>query len=219
MEQQRRNATMPEVDGRAPLVRDESDAEVRQRELREQVQQQHPSPRYILPAIHPSPRRFTGKVAKGVEAVKRVFTAPRPKAFALQFDRHAVLIDISDDMLTDEEIRDLQERAKQDEVRVVPVPGCDVRVIREGREVYARCGRVLNKNGVLQVRLWARQIRDKAMLRGEPITEPLSLADLSECWQPRPPAQPAPPPTRSPPKETGSNIHAIPELSRGRWGV
>src|SRR6266545_2636747 len=105
VEQQRRNATMPEVDGRAPLVRDESDAEVRQRELREQVQQQHPSPRYILPAIHPSPRRFTGKVAKGVEAVKRVFTAPRPKAFALQFDRHAVLIDISDDMLTDEEIR------------------------------------------------------------------------------------------------------------------
>ncbi len=149
----------------------------------------------------------------------RVFTAP--KAFALQFDRHAVLIDISDDMLTADELCMLQEKAAASEVRVVPVPACDVRLIREGRAAYARCGRQLNKDGVLQLRVWARQIRDKAMLRGVTLSEPLSLADLSECWQPpRSPAQPTPPPppTRAPMQQPGSNIDGIPELSRGRWG-
>ncbi len=219
VEQQRRNANLPEVDGRAPLVRDETDGEKQKRELRERADTSQPPP--LHSPGHPSfAKRVTGKVAKGVEAVKRVFTAPRPKAFALQFNRHAVLIDISDDMLTDEEIRALQEKAAASEVRVVPLPACDVRLIREGRAVYARCGRALNKDGVLQLRLWARQIRDRAMMRGEPISEPLSLADLSECWQPpRSPAQPkAPPPTRPPQKQVGSNIDGIPELSRGRWG-
>jgi hypothetical protein len=220
VEQQRRNATIPEADDRAPLVRDEDEAEIRKRERLEQAQAQVQAPA-ISPG-HPSlAEQITGAAQKVGNAIKKVFVAPRPKAYAMQFDRQAILIHISDDMLTDEEIRELQERAKHDQIRVVAIPPNDILFVKEARSLNARLGLPpLTKDSMWQLRTWARQVRNRALLRGEPIQEPLTLADLRDCWQPpRPPTQPTQPPrTRPPQKQHGSNIEGIRELAHGRWG-
>jgi hypothetical protein len=156
MQDQRRGALMPEEGGYAPLVRDETDVEIRNRERLEQTE---PS----LPLGQPSvAEKLTGAVQKVGNTIKKAFVAPR--SYVLQFDAVATLVNISENPLTAEEIRELQEQTKHGGVSVVPVASADVRVIREAAAAYALSGRALNKDGVLQLRVWARQIRDRAML-------------------------------------------------------
>jgi hypothetical protein len=122
-------------------------------------------------------------VGQAKRTVKQIFE--KPSLYALQFDRLAVLIAVSEGMLTTKQIHRLQEKAKSTEVRVVATHPDDYLIIKQAFERHRKYNLpALTKDGVLQLLLWARQVRDRALLSGQPLQESLALDDLEEFWQP-----------------------------------
>jgi hypothetical protein len=111
---------------------------------------------------------ITGKAKAVADYVKK--TAEQPQWYPYMFNDVSELVEVGDTMLTDTEIRKLQDKKKDDVVRVLKVPPAD----HEPLQIilgHLPEGRGVTKDDVLRWRVGFREFRERTLLGKLPPTE------------------------------------------------